>query len=76
MTEHLLDAPKPTVLDGLTFASARDQAQAFAEGRVTAIDLLEHSLARIECFDRDTHPLGQVYGGFLAPPGYEAVPAR
>ena len=52
MTAHLLDDPKPTVLDGLTFASARDQAQALADGRVTALDLLEHSLARIERFDR------------------------
>lgn len=52
MIAHLLDDPKPTVLDGLTFASARDQAQALADGRVTALDLLEHSLARIERFDR------------------------
>ncbi|MFT4510521.1 amidase [Caballeronia sp. 15711] len=33
-------------------ASARDRAQALAEGRVTALDLLEHSLARIERFNR------------------------
>jgi Asp-tRNA(Asn)/Glu-tRNA(Gln) amidotransferase A subunit family amidase len=28
MTAHLLDDPRPTVLDALTFASARDQAKA------------------------------------------------
>jgi len=28
MTAHLLDDPRPTVLDTLTFASARDQAKA------------------------------------------------
>jgi amidase len=43
-------APHP-LLDALTFASARDQAQALADGKISAVDLLEHSLARIELHD-------------------------
>ncbi|MDN7182860.1 amidase [Caballeronia sp. SEWSISQ10-4 2] len=39
------------LLDALTFASAREQAAALADGRVSALDLLEHSLARIDRFD-------------------------
>lgn len=38
-------------LDALTFASATEQARALAEGRVSAVALLEHSLARIDRFD-------------------------
>jgi amidase len=53
MTAHLQHHRSQSALDDLTFASARDQALALAEGRVSAIDLLEHSLARIERFDRD-----------------------
>lgn len=51
MTAHQLDDPKSAVLNALTFASAREQAQALAEGRVSAVELLEHSLARIARFD-------------------------
>ena len=42
-----------TLLDSLTFASARAQAEALAAGRVSAVDLLEHVLARISRFDND-----------------------
>ncbi|MDM0119050.1 amidase [Variovorax arabinosiphilus] len=49
MTTHAL---QPTLLDSLTFASARAQAEALAAGRVTAVELLEHVLARIDRFDR------------------------
>ncbi|RAR62601.1 amidase [Paraburkholderia unamae] len=38
-------------LDALSFASAAEQALALAEGRVSALALLEHSLARIDRFD-------------------------
>jgi amidase len=51
MTTHQLDQSRSDVLDALTFASAREQARALAEGRVSAVDLLEHSLARIARFD-------------------------
>lgn len=51
MSSPQLDEPKSAILDALTFASAREQAQALAEGRVSAVDLLEHSLARIARFD-------------------------
>jgi amidase len=51
MTASQLDHPEPDILDALTFASAREQAQALADGRVRAVDLLEHSLARIARFD-------------------------
>jgi amidase len=47
------DFTQSAVLRALTFASARDQAHALAEGRVSAVDLLEHSLARIARFDGD-----------------------
>jgi amidase len=40
-------------LDSLTFASARAQAQALADGRVSAVALLEHVLARIDRFDNE-----------------------
>jgi len=50
MTTQNLQHPQ---LDALTFASARAQAQALAEGRVSAVDLLEHVLARIDRFDND-----------------------
>jgi amidase len=53
MTAHQLDDPTAAVLDALTFASAREQAQALADGRVSAVELLEHSLARIARFDRE-----------------------
>jgi amidase len=52
MSQHPLDNPRQAELDALTFASAREQARALAEGRVSALALLEHSLARIERFDR------------------------
>ena len=42
-----------SLLDSLTFASARTQAEALAAGRVSAVDLLEHALARISHFDND-----------------------
>jgi len=42
---------KNPLLDTLVFASAREQARALAEGRVSAIELLEHSLARIDRHD-------------------------
>ncbi|HXZ07945.1 MAG TPA: amidase [Paraburkholderia sp.] len=45
------DDPKSAVLNALTFASAKAQADALAAGRVSAVDLLEHSLARIARFD-------------------------
>ncbi|SOE71620.1 Asp-tRNAAsn/Glu-tRNAGln amidotransferase A subunit [Burkholderia sp. OK233] len=51
MTAPQLDDPKSAVLNALTFASAKEQAQALADGRVSAVDLLEHSLARIARFD-------------------------
>jgi amidase len=53
MTVPQLDDPKSAVLNALTFASAREQAQALADGRVSAVDLLEHSLARIARFDSE-----------------------
>jgi len=40
-----------SLLDSLSYASARAQAQALADGSVSAIDLLEHTLARIDRFD-------------------------
>ncbi|ASL48304.1 Biuret hydrolase [Burkholderia sp. AD24] len=53
MTTQQLDQSKSDVLATLTFASAREQAQALADGRVSALELLEHSLARIARFDGD-----------------------
>ncbi|HEY9239387.1 MAG TPA: amidase family protein, partial [Burkholderiaceae bacterium] len=50
MTTHTLPH---ALLESLTFASAREQAEALAAGRVTAAELLEHVLARIDRFDRD-----------------------
>lgn len=47
----LQDLSASSLLDSLSFASARAQAQALAEGRVSAVDLLERTLARIERFD-------------------------
>lgn len=41
----------PALLDALSFAGAREQAEALADGRVSAVDLLEHVLARIDRFD-------------------------
>ncbi len=38
-------------LQALSFASAGEQARALAEGRVSAVALLEHLLARIDRFD-------------------------
>ncbi|MGQ2996447.1 MAG: amidase, partial [Variovorax sp.] len=38
-------------LHALSFASAGEQARALAEGRVSAVALLEHLLARIDRFD-------------------------
>ncbi|MGF6385294.1 amidase [Paraburkholderia atlantica] len=51
MSTPELDDPKSALLNALTFASAKQQADALAEGRVSAVDLLEHSLARIARFD-------------------------
>jgi amidase len=51
MNTHELDDPKSNVLNALTFASAKEQAAALAEGRVSAVELLEHTLARIARFD-------------------------
>jgi amidase len=48
MTTHDLT---PSLLNSLTHASARAQARALADGRVSAVELLEHALARIERFD-------------------------
>ncbi|PQV54847.1 amidase [Paraburkholderia sp. BL21I4N1] len=39
------------LLATLSFASAREQAQALVDGRVSALDLLEQTLARIDRFD-------------------------
>lgn len=41
----------PTFLESLVFASAREQAQALADGRVSSLELLEQSLARIDRLD-------------------------
>ncbi len=48
---HDTDTDTASVLDALTFASASEQARALSEGRVSALELLEHSLARIDRFD-------------------------
>jgi amidase len=50
MTTQDLHRP---LLDSLTFASARAQAEALADSRVSAVDLLEHVLERINRFDND-----------------------
>lgn len=50
-TSGLLSAEALEALDALSFAGAREQARALADGRVTAIDLLEHTLARIARFN-------------------------
>lgn len=42
-----------SLLDSLTYASARTQAEALAAGRVSAVELLDHVLARIDRFDPD-----------------------
>lgn len=41
----------PSIAASLAFASAREQLQALADGRVSAVELLEHALARIERHD-------------------------
>lgn len=51
MSANQLDAAHADVAASLTFASAREQAQALADARVSATALLEHSIARIERFD-------------------------
>ncbi|MGF6985459.1 amidase [Paraburkholderia atlantica] len=51
MTAPQLNESTSAVLDALTFASAKEQAQALAAKRVSAVDLLEHSLTRIARFD-------------------------
>ncbi|QNP59738.1 amidase [Paenacidovorax monticola] len=56
MTTPTASTPAATVaetLDALTFAGAREQAHALAEGRVSASALLEHVLARIALFDAE-----------------------
>jgi amidase len=53
MTTPQQDVTRSAALHALTFASAKEQAQALAEGRVSAIDLLEQSLTRIAHFDND-----------------------
>ncbi|WP_083654800.1 amidase [Burkholderia sp. SRS-W-2-2016] len=50
-TDTAIATDAPALLDTLTFASAREQARALANGRVSAVDLLEHLLARINHFD-------------------------
>ena len=47
----------PEVLDALAFAGARAQAQALAEGRVSAVALLEQALQRIARFDGELNAL-------------------
>jgi len=51
MTSKDLQGTRAAELDALSFAGAGAQAQALAEGRVSAVELLEHTLARIERFD-------------------------
>jgi amidase len=51
MTTPQQGVTQSAALHALTFASAREQAEALAEGRVSAVDLLEHSLARISHYD-------------------------
>jgi len=46
-----LETTSIEVLDALSFASAGEQAEALAAGRVSAVDLLEHTLARIGRFN-------------------------
>lgn len=53
MTAVDLSLPMPADdgLESLVFASAREQAQALADGRVTAVALLEQALARMERYE-------------------------
>lgn len=46
-----IDSSRESLARTLTYASAREQAQALAQGRVRAVELLEHSLARIDRYD-------------------------
>ncbi|MDE1180851.1 amidase [Paraburkholderia sp.] len=50
MTSSTIESA-PDTLAALVFAGAKEQAQALADGRVSAIDLLEQTLARIDRFD-------------------------
>lgn len=51
MTSRNLPHERQAQLDALTFSGARAQAEALAQGRVSALELLEHTLSRIDRFD-------------------------
>ncbi|SEB23581.1 amidase [Variovorax sp. YR216] len=51
MTSKNPEGSRQAQIAALSFAGARAQAEALAEGRVRAVELLEHALARIDRFD-------------------------